>query len=261
MKSIRVIIADDCSISRRLLNKLLKSEPDIYSIVEVENGSEMISRVLVEEPDLALVDVTMPMVNGIDAVKECITFMPHMKVIFITGHNNYALEAFDVSAVDYIVKPINRERLFCALEKAKQAIYYHRQLERAKIENPKPLHDGRKKLVCRYEGTTFYIAFQNIIFIEKEGRKALIHTPQKVIETNETMSSLLERLDVRFIQSHRSYILNIEQVSEINNIGDSYLARFDNYPERAYISKSNFQRVAHYIERLVSIDTNRSSES
>lgn len=252
MESIRVIIADDCDTSRKLLNKLIKAIPEIHCVGEARNGEELLSKVLVEEPDLLLVDVTMPIMNGIEAVKNCMEILPHLKAIFITGHDQYALDAFNVSAIDYIVKPIDQHRLMISLKKAVEAILLRKQQDRANLEHVDISHLNLRKLICRYEGAIYYIGFNEIIFIEKQGRKALIHTLGKKIELNETISSLKVRLDARFIQSHRSYILNIEYLFHIKNIGDSYLASFNNYSERAYVSKNNFQRVANYMEKIIS---------
>ncbi len=249
LEEIRFVIADDCDVSRNLLKKIIHAFPIYKCVGEASNGDELISQVLIEKPHIIFVDITMPKVNGIDAAKDCMSLYPNLIVIFITGHNNYALDAFNMAAFDYIMKPINRIRLISSLEKARQAINHSN-----KLKNAYPQRQGEKKLVCRREGTIYYLSLQDIIFIEKEGRKAVIHTRKKIVETNETINSLLVRLDSRFIQSHRSYIININYISEMNQIGDSYIVSFNDYSGKAYISRKNFNRVTSYIEKEVSFE-------
>ena len=112
----RVLIADDNATSRKLLKHLIKTVPNVQIVGEAINGEDLISKVMMEKPDIALVDIDMPLLNGMEAVKSCKKIVPSLQVIFITGHEEYALEAFGVNAIDYIVKPIDRDRLYAALE-------------------------------------------------------------------------------------------------------------------------------------------------
>ena len=102
----RVLIAEDNAASIKLLKHLIKFVPNYQIVGEAVNGEDLINKVLMEKPDIVLVDINMPLSNGMEAVKSCKKILPTLQVIFITGHDEYALEAFGVNAIDYIVKPI-----------------------------------------------------------------------------------------------------------------------------------------------------------
>jgi diguanylate cyclase (GGDEF)-like protein len=128
---IKIVIADDHEPSRRIIRRFLEPLDQITIVGEAGSGEELIRAVADNEPNLVLVDINMPKMNGIQAIKECLSLNPGLKVIFITGHNEYAVEAFDVSAVDYIVKPIEKHRLEVAIEKAKTIIMMNFELNEA----------------------------------------------------------------------------------------------------------------------------------
>src|SRR4051794_32354613 len=113
----RVLISEDDPASRKLLKHLILLLPNYQIVGEVENGEELIHNVMKEKPDIALVDIGLPLLDGMEAVRTCKQIHPSLQVIFVTGHDEYALEAFKVNAIDYIVKPIDRNRLYGALER------------------------------------------------------------------------------------------------------------------------------------------------
>lgn len=131
MDLIKVVIADDHEPSRRIIRRFIGSLENISIVGEAGNGEELLGQIESAEPHLVLVDIGMPKLDGINAIKECMKINPHLKVIFITGHNEYAVDAFDVSAVDYIVKPIERARLTSAVEKARAIIKMNNELSEA----------------------------------------------------------------------------------------------------------------------------------
>src|SRR4051794_17416584 len=99
----KVLIADDNPASRKLMKHLIKHLSNYQIVADVANGEELIRKVIMEKPDIALVDINMPLLSGMEAVKSCKKILPSLQVIFITGYDEYALEAFEVNAIDYIV--------------------------------------------------------------------------------------------------------------------------------------------------------------
>jgi two-component system LytT family response regulator len=246
VEDLKIVIADDNLSSRTLLRRFLETFHNISIIAEAENGDDLVQTVIMEEPHLVLVDVSMPILNGIEAVKECLKQLPQLKVIFITGHDDYAVEAFNLSAVDYIVKPVERMRLFHGVEKARQAV-------KARNEQLLKEFSGMKdiliRLVIRSDKAIHFIPLQDIVFIEKTARKAFVHTRHKIFEINETLGALLKRLDHCFLLTHRSFIINFSHIASIVPSGDSNLVYFHNYDKTAYISKLKLNEVLELLEK------------
>jgi two-component system LytT family response regulator len=224
----KILIAEDNEASRKLLKQLIKHVPNYQVVGEAINGEDLINKVVIEKPDIVLVDINMPLLNGMDAVKSCKKIVPSLQVIFITGHDEYALEAFGVHAIDYIIKPIGRDRLYTALERA------------SSFKNPAVIIEQpqiKKDLMIKQHNEYSFVPLEEIIFIEKAGRKSVIHTLNKKIEFNEALTNLEEILDSRFVASHRSYIINLEYLSKIEVSGQTYQAHFKHYKETAKVSK------------------------
>lgn len=129
--NIKVVIADDHEPSRKIIRRFLEPIDQLCIVGEASNGEELIKKIADNNPNLVLVDINMPKLNGLHAIKECIKLNPQLKVIFITGHVEYAVEAFDISAVDYIVKPIERNRLIVAIDKARDILKMNHELTEA----------------------------------------------------------------------------------------------------------------------------------
>ncbi|GAB7386696.1 LytTR family DNA-binding domain-containing protein [Bacillaceae bacterium] len=243
MKTIKTIIAEDHEPSRKILTRFLEYVPDFTVVAQVTNGEDLVQAVMAEQPQLVLADIKMPLLNGVEAVKECVKIFPDLKFIFITAYDEFAVEAFRISAVDYIVKPIERNRLYQALERARKAIKANERS--AEAEKP------HKVLTIRFNRSIYYIPFKEILFIEKVDRRSVIHTLGKKYETYETLETLNERLDNIFYQTHRSFIVNLEHISCITASGKSYLAFFRGYQEYAQISKQKIGKVQELKSRLI----------
>jgi two-component system, LytTR family, response regulator len=231
----KVLIAEDHAPSRKLLKHLIKLLPDYQIVGEAVNGEELIKMAMIEKPDIALVDINMPLIDGMEAMKSCKEIVPSLQVIFITGHDEYALAAFGVNAIDYIVKPIERGRLYSALERAAALIRH---------STPLPKQPSVKKdLMIKQQNQYSFIPLDEMIFIERADRKTVIHTIHKKYQLYEPLTNLEEVLDSRFIGSHRSYIINLHYLTRIEASGQSYKAYFKNYEETAKVSKNKLEEL------------------
>jgi two-component system, LytTR family, response regulator len=241
MEKIRIVIADDDSSSRLLLQHTIKLFFDFEVIGEAGNGEELYQLVIDLKPDIALVDINMPGLTGVEAVKLCKETMPSLQVVFTTGYEEFAVEAFNMSAVDYIVKPIERTRLFIALDKATKAL----QLEKTMAQKYKQY----KKLSIKSNNSYLYLTIEDILFIEKEGRKTILHTKNERFETTESLMDLEDMLPGYFYKTHRSYLVNLSKIIKIEPSGETYLACFANTSKNAYISKLKINEVQEMIEK------------
>lgn len=244
MRKFNIVIAEDNKDAREILRGFIRNLSDISIIGSANNGEELVDTIMRKKPDIVLVDIGMPKLNGMEAVKECIKIFPYLKFIFITGYDQFAVEAFSISAVDYILKPIEKNRLYLALEKAKKAVGDD------KLSNDPEKNSDSKKLCVRFDRSMYFIPYQEVLFIEKIGRKSLIHTTKTVYETYKTLGNLERVLDHSFFQSHRSYIVNLEKIFKITASGETYLAYFSNYDKPAHVSKQKLHQLQHQLNNF-----------
>ncbi|MED3573729.1 LytR/AlgR family response regulator transcription factor [Cytobacillus praedii] len=235
MEKFRVIIADDDHPSRMILMHFIQLLSEYEVVQEASNGEEFIQLVMKEQPDIVLVDINMPGLNGMEAVKICKERLPSLQVIFTTGYDEFAVEAFNISAADYIVKPIERTRLFIALEKAKKLI----QLNSGRNQLKKTVN----KLVIKSNNTFLYLSVDDILYAEKEGRKTILHTKNSYFETSESLQELEGKLPNQFYKTHRSFLVNLKKITKIVSSGETYLAYFNGTEKIAYISKLKINEV------------------
>lgn len=235
---IKLILVDDNQDSIELMKYFISDLPDFHILGSCGNGEELVEEVMIKKPDLVITDIHMPKKNGVQAIKDCRSFNKDVKFIFLTGYEDYAVEAFELAAVDYIVKPVEIRRFRQAMEKAKNLIFF----EREKSQPPKA-EEERKVLPLREVNSMQYIPLDDIYFIEKVGKKCLIYTKRKIYETNETMARILARLDESFCQTHRSNIINLKRVSQITPHNETFIVQFTDYDKHASISKLKIHEV------------------
>lgn len=235
VSKLKVIIADDNEDSLFILSEFIKEFPECNLVGAVSDGEKLIELVNDKVPDIVVLDINMPKVNGVEAIKLCINNHPNLKFIFVTAYEQYAVEAFSISATDYIVKPLDKGRLYDALERAKAQL-----INVTEINNEK---QSLKRLLVRFKKSIYIVQTDQIIFIEKIGRKILIHTQNRIYETYDTLANLAHRLGVEFVLSHRSYIINLEKVDKITTSGETYLVYFHHYDKAAHLAKQKINEI------------------
>jgi two-component system LytT family response regulator len=245
MDTFNVIIAGDMEITQRPLREMLQFHSKIAVIGEALTIEELVDHMHSKEPHIILMDVGDPQFNGMEAVKVCMAISPDVKLILLANDARYAVEAFDLSTLDYIVKPFHPARLRASLEKAIKAMT-------VRIPSSMPSWVTGEKFIVRTENTMHFIPLQEIIFIEKVDRKSLIHTSTKIIEVTETLSSIASQLNFPFVPTHRSYIVNYQHISNIVHNDDTHMVYFNKYNKHAYISKNKLPQV---MDQFVEINT------
>jgi two-component system LytT family response regulator len=217
---IRVVIADDEPLARERLRTLLEGEDWLEIIAESQNGVEATERILRHQPDLVFLDVQMPGATGFDVI-EAVGPERMPLVVFVTAFDKYALRAFDVHALDYLLKPFDRERFQQALTRARQQLERRStgDLERRLIELVQDLKGPQQKLerfVIKAGGRVFFVRADEIDWIEAAGNYVKLHLGAESHLFRETMNALESRLDADlFFRIHRSHIINIERVKEL----------------------------------------------
>ena len=220
MADIRTLVVDDEPAARRGLRKLLDQEPGISVIGEARNGQEAVAMILELRPDLVFLDIQMPELNGfevIEAVSD--TFVP--AIVFVTAYNEWAVRAFEVQALDYILKPYEDRRLRSVVERARLRLSEAPEsdlLERIQsVLRQQPGGAGYlKRLIVRESGTVQFVSLDNVDWIEAVDYYVRVHAGKTTQLVRYTMSDLERQLDpMRFMRVHRSAIVNIAQVREI----------------------------------------------
>lgn len=234
--SIRSLIVDDEPLARRLLRSMLSTHDDIVLIGECGDGEEAVEVIHREQPDLLFLDVQMPAMDGFQVLK-CLSLEELPRVIFVTAYDEYALRAFDVHALDYLLKPFDEERLEEALRRARNNLEERDSAPRAVagddtdlasgsyevkiLELLKELHArGRhaERLAITIDERTRFLPAENIDWIEADGKHVKIHAGEHTYPFREGISSVEERLDPHdFLRVHRSRIVRVAAVEEIQS--------------------------------------------
>lgn len=216
---IRTLIVDDEPLAREGLRDLLTGEQDVQIVGECRTGLEAAEAIDRGGVDLVLLDVQMPQMDGFEVLGAVDPPLP--AVIFVTAHDEYALRAFRVHAVDYLLKPVEEGRLHDALARVRERLRLG-HLEEMTRRMDELLRDLRKhgpgpdRLLVKSRGRAFFVKTADIDWIEAEGNYARIHIGDDAHLVRETMTGLTEWLEpVGFARIHRSTIVNLDRVQEI----------------------------------------------
>ncbi|HEV3236549.1 MAG TPA: LytTR family DNA-binding domain-containing protein [Gemmataceae bacterium] len=218
--SIKVLIVDDEPLARQRIRKLLEGDSDVQVIGECADGLDAVNTVRENKPDLVFLDVQMPALDGFSVLE---ALGPHdmPTTIFVTAYDRYAIKAFEVHALDYLLKPFDRDRFRKALERAKA------QLAQSRIRaNEKKLEDlltevtqdrkGIERIVIKSTSRVFFLRTDEIDWIEAAGNYLKLHAGKEFHLLRETMNGLDAKLDPnKFLRIHRSTIVNVERIKEL----------------------------------------------
>ena len=240
---LRVIIVDDEGPARRLLREYLEDTPGVSIVAECGNGFEAVKAVAEHEPDLMLLDIQMPKLDGFEVVELLERDLP---IIFITAHDEHALRAFDVHAVDYLLKPYSAERLREAIERARDRI--GRGDEPASLDDlvsaARPDGGDLERILVRDGSDVRVIPVEEVDYIEARDDAVAIHAGGATHLKAQRLTILEERLDAkRFIRVHRSFILNIDRLRSIELYAkDSRIAILSD-GTKVPVSRSGYSRL------------------
>jgi two-component system LytT family response regulator len=224
MPALRTLVVDDELLARRRLTMLLADEPDVEVVAECENGEQAVAAIEAHAPDLVFLDVQMPEVDGF-GVLEAIGPERMPAVIFVTAYDRYALRAFDVHAVDYLLKPFARPRFEQALARARAALRAPAADPPADDANPLALlldelrKGGRwlERLAVHEGGRVFFLRTAEIDWIESAGNYLRLHAGAEQHLVRGTIKGIETKLDpARFLRVHRGTLVNLDRVREIH---------------------------------------------
>lgn len=219
---IRVLLVDDEPLAREMLREMLQGDPDVEIIGESCNGREALKAIRAQSPDLIFLDVQMPEVGGFEVLsnlsKEKIPY-----VVFVTAYDQYAVRAFEVQALDYLLKPFDQERFDASWQHAKTQIRRDQNngggMDQRIIALLEELKSGKnylERLVIKATGRIYFLETREIDWIEAEGNYVSVHSGKKTHLLRETISSLESQLDPKkFVRIHRSSIVRLDFIQEL----------------------------------------------
>lgn len=217
----RVLIVDDEPLARERIRTLLANAPDIEIAGERHDGASAVAAILELEPDLVFLDVQMPELDGFDVI-EAIQGSPMPVIIFVTAFDRYAIKAFEVCALDYLLKPFDRDRFEKALARGR-AEHDRRAAGDLDARLRSALNEwhGRQKyldrLVIRDGGRVFFLRVEELDFVEAAGNYLKLHAGREQFLYRETLGRLEASLDPeRFARIHRSTLVNVDRVKELH---------------------------------------------
>jgi two-component system LytT family response regulator len=225
MNPIRALVVDDQPLARERLTALLEQEPDIRVAASCASGMEAVAAIQSQRPDLVFLDMQMPELDGFGVIERVgADRMP--PVIFVTAYDEFALRAFEVHALDYLLKPFGRLRFQQALNRARLHLERERAGELAHrlvalVHDMKPTRPNSERIMVRTGARVVFVNVNQIDWIEAEGNYVRLHVGTDSYLIRDTMHGIEERFgSVRFMRIHRSRIVNIERVQELRMVAN-----------------------------------------
>lgn len=235
MQTIKTLVADDEKIARRMLRDLLASDPEIEVIGEAGDGEAACEAMKTQRPALVLLDIQMPIMTGLEALLH-LKPSERPEVVFITAFDEHAIKAFELHAVDYVVKPFSDDRFHQAIDRAKRRVrgdslagteravdrlLAHLAKQPEPVASPSPAAPvsapGKDApFVLKVDGEHHFVNQADIRWIEAQGDYIRVHTTQRNLLTRMTLTHALEQLSpARFVRIHKSCVVNIAYVRRL----------------------------------------------
>ena len=218
MKGIDVLIVDDEQPARKKIRSYLKKEKGIESIIEAENGVEAIRIIRKNNPDLVFLDIQIPGMNGFEVI-EAVGVEDMPAVVFVTAYDEYAIDAFEVQAVDYLLKPYDQERFRTSLNRALEQIQSGGKESTILKKLLSEIHKEKKylhRIMVKKGPRFFFINAHDVVYISAYEKYINLHTRETTHLIRETMNRMESRLDPEnFARIHRSSIVNMNYIKEI----------------------------------------------
>ncbi|HEX9006876.1 MAG TPA: LytTR family DNA-binding domain-containing protein [Bacteroidota bacterium] len=209
----RIIIVDDEDLARSIVREHLQNHPDAEIVAECANGFEAVKAVTELKPDLIFLDIQMPKLSGFEVLE---LLQPPPAVIFVTAFDEYALKAFDVHAVDYLLKPFSRERFDEAFQRAAKRLTARSPGVEELLADARKDRKPLERIVVRDGASVTVIPVARVDYIEAQDDYVCIHTAGKKHLKEEPLAELESLLDPsRFVRIHRSYLLNLERLARL----------------------------------------------
>jgi len=233
---LNILLLEDEPYTRKFFKQLVSENPFVDQVIDTPSGKEAISLARKQKPNIALLDIELAPteeLNGIQVAKTIYDFNPEIYFVFITGYSQYAIESFAVHPYDYILKPVNKDKINEIINRLANKIKSN-------------ANSGSEKVQLKVNNEIVMIAPEDIMFIEKQGKYSLIHTNSNIYQTHQTMGEFEGNLGGSFLRVHRAFIVNLGKVSSIKEFSNrSYEINFDGYNKAALMSRYKYEEHKH----------------
>ncbi len=237
-----LLLADDENLARRLCREYLRAYPHLQIVAEASDGQQALELIQQHQPDLVLLDIQMPELNGLEVLEAS---GKQQGVVFTTAYDNFALQAFNLHAVDYLLKPYDQARFATALDKAIRSVQTAsaatglQQLVQQHVQQ-------QQKIILRERQQTLSLDLSEIIYVAAEDDYILIHSRQRQFMKTQSLSDFAATLpEHQFIRCHRSFLVNRQHIQTLQKNGkDSQVLLLSNGSSIA-VSRSGSERLKH----------------
>jgi len=238
----KVVLVDDEEPSRRKLRGLIEARPDLELVAECATAVEALRALRMHAPDLVFLDIRLPDLDGFEVLELASTSAVDAAIVFVTAFNDFACRAFEVGAVDYLLKPVDAVSFNRAVERARGRLAARRESgEPASQTSPDTTVDSEgqlRRFLARDGGRIVVVPAEQVLWFEAEGNYVMLHCADRVHRVRVTMAQLEKQLEPkRFFRVHRSTIVNLEHVRDLTHVlhGD-YIVRMSDGAEVALTS-------------------------
>lgn len=247
MQTIKAIIVDDEKLGREIVKEYLNDHPQVEVVAECRDAHEALEAIDRQQPDLLFLDIQMPEVNGFELL-EMLNDPP--KVIFSTAYDQYAIKAFEVNAIDYLLKPYDAERFNLAVERVIQHIQANQEQDdtiQKLLQTIRTSQQHLERLLIKQAGRIVIISCKEIHSINAMDDYAEICTAKESYLIQQSLNRLEERLNPdQFVRVHRSYIINIDAVRDIVALSNSRYKLFLKNGNEIYVSRSGYKKLMRF---------------
>jgi len=214
----KVVIVDDEPLARDRLRELLSAHPGVEVVAEAGDGHAALHACAEHDPDLVLLDIAMPGIDGLETARHLAAFEPRPAVVFCTAFDAHALSAFDAQAIDYLVKPVRPERLAAALERVRT---FAAGRERVAAST----QSGRRRthLCARLRGSLRLIPVEDVRYLQAEEKYVVVHHARGEDLIEESLKSLEEEFGERFVRIHRNCLVARHEILELKRTADGHV--------------------------------------
>jgi len=245
-RTITAIVVDDEELARGVIREMLHPHPEIELVAECANGFEAVKAVTQHKPDLLFLDIQMPKLNGFEVLE---LIGNDAAIIFVTAYDQYAMRAFEVHAVDYLLKPFDEARFEAALEQAKKRLGQ-------KLPSPPELSASARpsqfleRIVIRDGMKVHIVPVPKLDYAEAQDDYVSLSSAGKKYLKQQTISRLESSLDPqRFVRIHRSYVVNLERVAKIEPYGKDSKVAILSDGTRLPVSRAGYRRLTLLMEQ------------
>ncbi len=215
----RVVIADDEPLARERLRGLLAEQRGVEVVAEAADGQNALHACAEHRPDLVLLDIAMPGIDGLEAARHLAAFDPRPAVVFCTAYDAHALSAFEAEAIDYLVKPVRAERLAAALERVRT---FAAGRERAATAEPST-NAQRSHLCARLRGSLRLIPIEDVHYLHAEEKYVVVYHARGEDLIEESLKSLEDEFGERFVRIHRNCLVARHEIVELRRAPDGHV--------------------------------------